>query len=267
MRDPGAAQLPFIVRDMLAFEGAAAFDLELTTASTVAQVLEITGMTREGPFRFNITTDTSGLAVANVFRIPDLPIFVSVRSSSVLAGVNQVYAMLYLRINGTKNVLLCQGSLGHFYGINWPVQTPPSSLQKRGLMVSGESADAAAGSEFTFDVPAGQFWILKAIHVIYVAAAAAASRRPRLVITFSGGSLIEIPSAATIIISQSSRLVWGEGLPNMDDQVGLQQTMPLPSNLLLPPGTIIESVTTGMNAGDNYSTAQFTAEAFFSAPT
>lgn len=259
-----AVSLPFLIRDMLAFGEAATFDLEVSTGSDSAINLEITGVTREGPFRFNFTTDGLSVIETHVFSIPDIPVFLTVRTADANLRMNDCYAMVYLRVNKTKNHLLCQGNLGQFYGINWPNQAPMSELQRRGKVTVATGADPAAGSEWTVTVPAGQFWRVKSVQATLVASATAATRRPMMIITFNGGGDINIPINTGTTANQTMIHTWAEGIFSINDTGNLLITGVYPADLLLPPFSTIRSLTANLQVGDNWSAPVLLVEIYFS---
>lgn len=266
-QDPSTFPLPFLVRDHLRFEGAAVFDLLVVTAADVARSVEVSGMTREGPFIFTFITGTGSSAESRTFRIPDVPVSLTVRLVSLTAGVNEVYALVYMRVNETRTVLLGQGNLGHGYGISWPTQPPMTPLQLRGKMTSVTSADPAAGAELTQTVPSGQFWILRGLHFSLVTDATVANRRVQLVITPPGSGVVNlrISSPAVQVASTTVRYHFYVGAASLENATSLVQHSPLPAGMLLPNDTEIASLTTNLQAGDNLSTMELYYEMFYSA--
>lgn len=264
MQDPNAVPLPFLVRDMLRFEGAAAFDLELTYHSMVAVRLEITGMTREGPFRYNLTTNTTGLATTAIFALPDIPITVNVRISDATPVPNYIYAMLYLRVNSTKNTLLCQGNLGGSYGISFPFDVKPAPLQMRGKSHAVLGSDPAANTEASIAVPDGQYWLLRSIRGTLVTDGNAATRSVTLSITHRNGEIIECPMGTTQAASLSYKYNWFVGAASVFGATSLRMTAPIPVDLLLPPGSTLDTVTTNKQATDNWGPLSALVEIFFS---
>lgn len=263
MQDEKALPLPFIVRDMLRFEGAAAFDLEVTTASDTAEAVEVTGMTREGFFRFNFTTTSDSLRISRTFAIPDLPTWVNVRPTGLTGQANAINALVYLLINKTRVQLLCQGQLSHMYAINWPQQSPLVPMQGRGKSKAILGADPAANVEATITVPDGQYWILKSVRGTLVTDANAATRAAVLTITHRNGEIIQCPAAGTQVASLTNKYNWFAGAAAINDATGLQKSQPLPLDLMLPPGSTIDTATTNRQVTDNWGPLSALVEIFF----
>lgn len=266
VRDPESFVLPFPVRDMLAFEGTATFDLELTVSALFASSLEITGITREGAFKFDVTTGSSGASETFILGLPDLPIWVSVRQSDTDVGMNDAYVMLYLRINQTKNLLLCQGFMGDLYGINWPNQVPVAELQKRGRYDIFEGVNPAANTEFSITIPDNVWVVPRVLEARLVTDANAATRRVTLNIDDQSGILMRILSAGDHTASLGKDYHWFVGAAVIDDTTSNRQNMPLPSPVILPPATVLSSSTANRQAGDNWGRPALIGEALFSPP-
>ena len=256
--------LPFLTRRMLSFEGAATFDLEVTTASEGTPLVEIAGFTREGPFLFSLTTTATPIPKTDIFRLPDIPISVSIRKSLATATANDTIAFVYLRINSTRVMLLCQGHLGSVYGINWPNQVPMSPLQLRGSPIEKTTANPAAGvNGATLTVPAGEYWILKMADVTLVTDATAASRRVLLTITSPNSALVISSAPADQTASQTVIYSFFETAQALNNATSLRQTAPLPLNLLLPATSLVAISASNFQAGDDFGTFRAYVEKFF----
>jgi len=257
--------LPYIMRKMLDFESGTSFDLEVITASKLTTLLEITGMTKEGTFKLGLTTDGLTAAQTTIFNLPDLPIWLTVKTDGITASVNDVFVMVYVRANKTRLQLLCQGFIGQFSGINFPNQVPLSPLQISGNMGRVGIANPAAGAEFSITIPAGEYWKINQIYATLTTDATVASRRPVLALRDIAGTQTRIPSAADITAGQAAKLHWFKGAGVINDATGLYQSMPFPMELLLSPGYIILSATANIQAADQWSAISIYRSIFYSA--
>lgn len=251
-KNPANLSLPYLTRDMLAFEQGTAFSLEIDVTSSRNATIQIRGFTREGPFKVDQVTASGITSVSYSFRIPDIPLALSITAVTSGKDTNSVYVIAHLGINGDRMLILCQGNVSKKFGINYPQQVVDSPMQQRGLSVVVTGADPAANTE-TFDtLNSLTFHRLISYRVEFVTGAAAATRRPSLQIDDGVSNAIIIPSAGDVIISETWILQWGVGLANLVDTTGKRQTMPLPADLWLPPGAGVGTVTTALNALDNY---------------
>ena len=260
--DPKFPQLPFLTREMLKFGNKATIELELTTITKESLTVLISGMTREGPFQLRANVTQTFNSETNRFRLPDIPISVTVSVAEANNLTNEVVCTLFLNINGVRNTLLCQGALAQFWGLSWPHHPQQSPLQLRGHHTTETTPNPIAGAQISDAVEVGQFWILKAINLTFVASGTAASRRLALSIAHADGGTFLIPTPADITAGQTVRICFMEGGEMFNDSVGLRQLAPLPSNLVLPPNTGIATVTTAMEADDDISAANIIFEQF-----
>ena len=258
--------LPFLTRKMLKFEHGAAFSLEITLVSVSADPITIRGFTSEGPFVFSIIPGTTAVKETFSRRIPDIPIFLSVTRAADEAAQNMAYVMVELGINGNVSCVLCQGYPNGTSGISWPYTLPITKLQDVGEPIVIAVADPAAGVNWNYTVLANQFLLVKTVTQHYTANATAANRR--LILTLRSGAnykVAEIPSAATIVASQDSKLTWLAGGAAIDDQIGLYQTSVLPDSLFLPPDSLISVAAINKNAADQHYDIRIYAQRYFAA--
>lgn len=256
--------LPFLTRKMLVFDEASAFELEIITTSDNIENIEIQGMTKEGIFRYNFQTTSNSLKQSTLLGIPDAPIWVSVKLQGDDSGVNNAYALVYLRINGTKNLLLCQGFLGHLHGITWPEQLPYTQLQYRGKQKTVTPDSEVVGSATTFDVPSGEYWILKSARAQLVTSIQIAVRRVYLMITYVDGGDCICLTPKTQSLSEDRYYTWYDGAVSMvDDEFPIQQA-PLPHDILIPPRSQITIGATNLQDLDAFQRCSLRIEKHYS---
>ena len=265
MNEKDLLAFPYITRKMLAFENGAAFDLEVITASKLATAIEITGMTREGPFKYAFTTNGSTAAQTTIFKIPDVPIWLTVKTAGIAASVNDVHAMVYVRVSETRLQLLCQGFLGQFHGINFPNQVPMTPLQQRGALSYTAGTDPAAGANASITVPTGEYWKVKQVKISLVTDATVADRSVVLYYRTPAAVMFNIVPAAVQVASKTIIYHWFEGAALKDDPTSLNQTIPLPADIILAPGYIIATAVKNLQAADDLSALGVIYERLYSA--
>lgn len=244
--------VPFLTRKDLNFEHGTTFRLRIEHISGQAVTLRVTGFTREGPFTYNIDTNGNEGQTFERFNIVDIPIALSVSTTSVLADSGGVFVSVWLEINNTPYINLANGHVNTSMGITWPYALTQTFLTDYGFINEVDSANPAAGAEATVTVAANTFWLLQAVAVILVADATVTSRRVRLELVRDGTTTELYSSAADILASETRRLVWGAGLAVIDDQTSGVFNMPLPHNYILRPGDIVRTSTSNLQAGDNF---------------
>jgi hypothetical protein len=161
----------------------------------------------------------------------------------------------------TVQTELLSGYLENTFLPSFPFVRPSPPLDGVGASKVIIGNDPAAGAEVNDTVPAGAAWRLRAALLTLVTSANVANRRPHLV--FDDGTNVylrsvsgtDIPASTTATIS-----FWAGGTivaPNNNVQVA-----PLPDAVLLFPGHRIRTITTALDAGDNYGAPVYMVEEY-----
>ncbi len=260
---PEEASLPFLTRKMLAFEHGAAFSLIVDLLASSSGTYELRGFTKEGPFNFRFVATGSLATESFTFRIPDFPIFFTVVGTASTVAVNEAGVAVFLGVNGTRNIMLVSGQPSLSYGVNWPNPGIPSFLHTRGRIDDTVIANPGTGAEISFTFPDSTFTLIKSISFLYTAGAAAATRRVRLEIIPNGSDIVRVASASDIIISEAWLMVWYPGAGTIIDTTTKLQQMSFPNDLLIPPSSTLQTVTTAFNALDAITSIQISGEQFY----
>ncbi len=265
MPDDKELSFPFVNRKMLDFDHSAVFTLLVNTvsATVVATSLTIQGMTKYGVFKYSCGITATGGKQSFTFNLPDIPIFLSVIQEDTSFGPNNVYVMVKLRINNDVAVILTQGYANENSSLSWPSQEVVDPMSKMGALSTIAANNPAAGAEWTRTVGSYQYWEILALHFTLTTSADVANRRPAIKIAGVATTYLTIPTPATITASKAYKINCYKGAIGTDDQIGLIQTVPLPDKLVLGPGAVISTVTTGIQAADQYSDILFTANIFY----
>lgn len=256
----------FLNRDQLAFQEGVVFELAVTSQANFAADITIRGFTKEGPFTLRATTLNTGAKQTDVFRIPDIPIMISVIDDGDNFNQGDAYVTLNLRINGDLMFGLCAGLVSSTRAISWPTPTIENPIPNRGGMRQITGTNPAAGSEISETVPTGRQWLVHGVKFALVTAATAGSRRPHLV--FNLTSTFEFNCFASIdqIISENKQYSCGEYGVVPDETDDNDIIIPIPTNIWLPAGGTIKTQTTNLAAGDDYSAPTLFVEEFFYRP-
>lgn len=265
-QDPTKLGLPFLTRDMLAFEHGVKFSLRITTQSVDAQTMFIRGLTREGRFIFNHIMSANSLPISSTFRIPDFPIMVS--ASLAIEGFDQGDAWVRLALVIDDDVIfeLASGLVYSNKGISWPSSQVPDQIPGGGGLTTSDGANPAVGAEIDNTVPDGQIWRLLGIRFQLVTSSTVNDRRVHVVIQFQGGNNIDCIATAVQAASTTrnySCAAWGT-LPTASDDNDI--LIPLPLNIKLPETSKIITQTTNLDTtgtGDNFGLPNHIIERFF----
>lgn len=264
MADPNKEIFPFITRKDLSFESGTLFDIEVVHYATNTGTVQLIGITKEGPFVFSFANGGTGARASSIFRIADIPIFLTLHGNVAAMNRGEFYGTVYLRMNGTRILRLCGGYVWRDHGISYPQTENVDENAGKGFVVVVSGSNPAAGSEILQTVPTGRLWRVRGIKFTLVAAAAAASRRVHLQF-YVGGAIdyFETFAATDQIISETKEyhcLPLGSAAANT---AGNSIYIPLPPDLILGEGDQIATLTDNLNASDNFGAPQFWIEQLF----
>lgn len=185
------------------------------------------------------------------------------------APYGQVYVQLGIargRGSGdqTAGQLLVSGYPGASFAIGFP-QTPAGGpLTGAGQTAASTVANPAAGADWTYTVPAGLQQTLISVRAVLTTSAAVANRFPVLRITSPTGQILaDVSALAAETASSTVTYVWMAGAPA--NNVNNVQQMSLPSGLRLLGSSTIQTITSGIQAGDQWSAISVTYTQFISA--
>lgn len=250
-------QLPFWTREMFSFGNQTEIDLEVVSSDKSFVTFQVSGMTRSAPFSFDITPDGVGDAQTSILRMNDVPVSVSVHSGVGNHQTGDLYVQVFLRMNQVRVMKLLSGPVNSIIGSTWPTVNQPDPHTGVKFMRELASAGAAAGVELSFTVGAGEIWEVISVQVILDTDATGANRRPHLLISQSGADddmrtfgAVDITANEIINLYFSN---YGSLVGNDNNSIHLA---PLPPNIWLQEGAQITTVTTNLQAGDDYGTSK-----------
>lgn len=116
------------------------------------------------------------------------------------------------------------------------------------------NTDPGAGQEASWVVPAGENWELLSLHLVLVTSAVVANRVPNIVIDNSGAAIYtKLAAGTTQPASISADYSFSVDLPLSTGALaaGGVSTGSMP-RMVIPAGSRIRTLTTALDAGDNY---------------
>lgn len=245
--------LPFLTREMLKFDHGTTFALQVTSRSTTVERVFISGMTREGNFSFSFVTNGNGVQETQTFRIPDVPIFVSTDDGGNAFSFGTIFMVIALTAN--ENVLqqLTSGYVYNLHHLSWPNQQNAEPRAERGFFDTITGSNPAAGDEIDEDVATAQIWRIQSIFFTLVTDATAIARRVHFVVTLLGNPILHAFSDQdqTASLTRNYTCAPFGALPDTLDANEI--LIPIPHDLLLSDAVDIETVTTNLQAGDNFA--------------
>jgi len=238
---------------MLRFEHGAEFELTGNIKSSSDRLVRISGYTKDRPFTFQVQTGAGFTSNDFAFRIPEMPIAVIVSDDSGIATQNSAYVELNFSVEGTPFMHLCKGHLGPNQPLGWPDSPPLSPMQDKGETVVITTANPGAGSEVSLTTEAQSWLLVHSFACQFVTDATVANRRVQLRATVGGSLVLGLASPADQPASETHIYSWSAGSTSLFDGTGFVQQGGFPVNVLFPPGTVIFTLTTNLQAGDNFS--------------
>lgn len=113
--------------------------------------------------------------------------------------------------------------------------------------------DPAAGADFTITVPTGVVWKLLAVRAELTSDGNAATRSVVLELADGSNTFFDTGAAGTQAASLTYTYSWAPGVGTDVNAAGVPETTSLPSEVWLPEGYTLASVTASKQAGDQWA--------------
>lgn len=256
-------QLPFLTREMLTFGKEATIELRIKTQSTRSGNVTIRGVTRAGAFTYQHTTVSNAAVGTSTFRIPDVPIWVTIADESDTYDQGSLYATAHILINGDVAYQLMQGFVYSLRQLSWPGSPGVDMRPTGGRIRASTNAAPTAGSEISYSVAANLNQRLLSFRVTLTTDANAANRRVHLVIRNGTTPLLDAFSDQDHAASTARNYTFAPFgvLPDtLDDNDIL---VPIPKDLILGFNFNIVTNTTNIQAGDAFGVQALWIEELF----
>lgn len=260
MENDGDKGLPFPTRKMFSFQEGKTFGLRIKSQANIASTIYIRGMTKEGIFTYKHVTTNDGIVQTDNFRIPDVPIFVSVIDELGAYTQAKLYVELSLTINNDQLFALCAGWVYYQKSISYPAVSNPDKRPGQGQFRLYTNAQPAAHTEHQWVVPDGQTCRIIGVQVNLVTDANVANRRVHLQCTSGGDYVFDLTTAIDQTASLT-RKYWASAAPyGPGAVVNTSIYVPLPANVILMGSNTIETLCDNFQAGDRYSSMKIYVE-------
>jgi hypothetical protein len=206
------------------------------------------------PIKTTATSNTFTFALTEGFL---LSLTASVAYSGTVAR-GQMYIQAFIARNTQADpeigwVLLSDYVTSNFHP-SWPGTPLKSPLEGPGFLYAFSVGLPAAGADWSQAVPALTRWQLKSIFARFSASVAVANRAPAFSLAYLAGVLCQVPVAAAITASQ---VVFVEGQPfatyNPSVSGAFDMFVPIPPGITFPAGSFISSITTAIQAADQWA--------------
>lgn len=153
----------------------------------------------------------------------------------------------------TEGHLLIAGYPGSFAALGYPQTQPLPPNAGAGFTRSVTVTNPAAGADWSITVPTGASWTLNGVSALFTASAAVANRLPEIVLVSPGGTNLFVGTQNTFVTaSQAITFMTGGNQVTLMPNANLAYVA-TNTSIRLQAGAVIKSVTTGIQAGDQWS--------------
>lgn len=239
-------------------------------SSTVNLTLRYMNAAGEILPRFETFTGQTVSGTPQILTFPNAEGFlISASIETTSSSRGSVFCILRIR-RGLGSADVTGGSvlIAGYTVVNAPISYPESTLSSpidgRGLYTSLLVGNPAAGTDWTQTVFGGEQWIVRAVRAVLVTSAAVANRVPHLQIRDGAANImVDNPTNTNQAASLTEAYNWFSGTQAY--QFDSSQSIPIPGELRLTAGMVIRTVTTAIQAADQWSAIVLTVERFISA--
>ena len=257
MVDNIVKSIPLVTRDAFPWGPSLQIDVEVQTLTYVTGDIQVSGMTKEGPFVFQIPSTGSGTMETTYITLSDYPIFFTIHTSDDTIGVTEIWASAFLRVNKTRLFNLANGHVSYQSPLSWPYQPINKEINELSKLSTVDSDSPAAGSEVLMTTDNNVLNRIRSVVVVLDTDATVANRRVHLQITDSADNVIyeHFPS-----IDQAANTIYRyvfTSTPHVADEFDNNCIVcAIPNNISLSTGMKIKTLTTNIQAGDQFTSAK-----------
>jgi hypothetical protein len=184
-----------------------------------------------------------------------------VMSTNGVSGGSYIYAVLGLSRApfGAANTyhILCEGYIASSAGLCYPTSSNQRQTDGAGLIRSVNQAAPAAGADLQITVPTAARWRLVCFRATLTTSVAVANRLVSLTVDDGATVYFESPSGISLAASLSNIYNFSDSSGYMTAAGFAKSNGPIASNLFLTGGHRINTLTTAIQAADQWSSAQF----------
>lgn len=258
--------LPYLTREMLAFENGVTFKLRVDLQSDTAATLALRGMTREATFEYKAIAAATSAITSTEFPLSDIPIYVTMEDTARALTQGACFVAISLLANGVVIQQLTSGYIYSQKALSWPNTQQVDLRPGGGHLTAVSGTDPAAGSSGEITVPTGEIWRIKNATISLTTSATVANRKVYLEMSpFAGGLITAISSylqtASLVKFYSFAPLGYNGGeTANFD----VQANMPL--DVWIDAGGTILFKAENIQSGDNFGTPTVYIEKYFTTP-
>jgi hypothetical protein len=209
------------------------------------------------PFDLHMVPTSDRMATTQDFNIgggfvTNLTVFVS--GATPQMGQTFVIVQLIRSAGATAFLMgtLLQGYVTSTQNLGWPGSPIVNSLDVSPPLRTIVGSQPAAGAQINEVVPTGARWQLASVFAVFVTSAAIANRGAYIQVNDAAISRLQMPPAALQAAGINRHYLWAPNMPILYDPAGEFSQQPIPADTLLLEGQTLRTVTTLMDAADQW---------------
>lgn len=164
---------------------------------------------------------------------------------------------------GNQYDVLVAGYLDNNVGLSYPISGQQRPTDGQGIPQVVNPGNPAAGADISIAVPSGAIWRPVSLRATLTTAVAVANRLVSATYQSAGNVLMESPSNFTQAASIVNTYNFFDSAQYLATPFNLRTVAPLPSNTFLQRGNTINTVTTGIQAADQWSSVILLVQEWF----
>lgn len=234
-------------------------ELFIESFSNAARTLQVRGFTLNEQIITDHTTSADRSLATSVVPITGIPNFLTVTLAETGVSRGECYVRISVRVEGVVVAILGANYVSDTGTIVFPGGKNESSIEGPGLIRSITGTNPAAGVEISETVPTGALWFLRSLRATFVADVTVINRTIRLRYDDGALTFFEGFNASVTTASATAVLIASVGTNFIASGSGGRQPITMP-DLRLPAGFRFFTVTSSLQAGDNWGPPQFLVE-------
>lgn len=213
------------------------------------------------PFKFTQFTSGGGNTLSNRFQLMEGWILSATVSCSAQPN-SQFYCYAQLSLTRTpfsssdNYDVLCQGFVYQNFPLAFPASPARASTDGAGIITTVTGLAPGAGAEWVQNPPPNTRIRLISVSFLFATSATVANRFITLAIKDGVGVFLQIPILPAQVAGTTVQYEFADSICALNNTNGIVATAS-PSNLFIPAGFQLASVTQNIQAGDTYAAPRF----------
>lgn len=243
---------PFLSNQHVKFPEARQLTIQVQSWSNTALTLQVRGMSVNDLISHDHVTNSDRSVATTSHRLTDFPIFLRVNGSGTSIRRGDCYCKVTLQCAGFDVAILCAGYITNDFFLSYPQGRLEQMSEGRGTIREVAGTNPAAAAEIAETVPTNAQWRIIAVSAVFVADANTGNRRPSLTFTTGGNVLGRFLVAGNIVANETVRVTWAS-IGDAETVASQGNLGHLPEFNMLDQGTVIDTLTNNLQAGDDWA--------------